>query len=222
MGQTVAQSGSLAVFCRAFGCDEALAAAIASQSRRADHDRGTILWPRESDDATSLLLGGVAQEVAYGREGAMLVLQQLEPGDLYGVLAGSDGSDSQIEALSAGEGAHFASATVVRLMESYPAVGIAITRHLSQRLSALRRRMVEAAMLSVTGRIAAELLRRSANAEDRTIRPMPVFSELAVAVQSTRETVSRTVSQMEKRGLLKRVDGGMQIVAAHRLEELVF
>lgn len=152
----------------------------------------------------------------------MLVLQQLGPGDLYGVLTGSDGADSQIEAVTAGAGAHFASAAIVRLMESYPAVGIAIARHLSQRLATMRRRMVEAAMLSVTGRIAAELLRRSALAEDRTIRPVPVFAELAVAVQSTRETVSRTVSQFEKRGLVRRIEGGMQVIAAHRLEELVY
>jgi CRP/FNR family transcriptional regulator, cyclic AMP receptor protein len=110
----------------------------------------------------------------------------------------------------------------VRLMESYSCVGVAITRHLSGRLATMRRRMVEAAMLSATGRIAAELLRRADASEDRTIRPMPVFSDFAITVQSTRETVSRTVSQLEKRGVVKRVEGGLQIVAPHRLEELVY
>ena len=42
---------------------------------------------------------------------------------------------------------------------------------------------------------------------------MPVFSDFAISVQSTRETVSNTVSQLEKRGLLKRVEGGLQVVA---------
>jgi len=108
------------------------------------------------------------------------------------------------------------------LMESYSCVGVAITRHLAGRLAAMRQRMVEVAMLSATGRIAAELLRRSRAGPDRVIRPMPVFAELAVTVQSTRETVSRTVSQWEKRGLVRRVDGGLEVVAPHRLEELVY
>jgi DNA-binding GntR family transcriptional regulator len=82
--------------------------------------------------------------------------------------------------------------------------------------------MVESALLSATGRIAAELLRQARAQPDRTIRPMPVWAELAVQVQSTRETVSRAVSGWEKRGLVKRVEGGLQVVAPHRLEELVY
>jgi CRP/FNR family cyclic AMP-dependent transcriptional regulator len=51
---------------------------------------------------------------------------------------------------------------------------------------------------------------------------MPVFSELALSLQTTRESVSRAVSALEKRGIVKRVDGGLAIVAPHRLEELVY
>lgn len=51
---------------------------------------------------------------------------------------------------------------------------------------------------------------------------MPVMSELAVTVQSTRETVSRTVSQLERRGIVRRIDGGLEIVAPHRLEEQAY
>jgi CRP/FNR family cyclic AMP-dependent transcriptional regulator len=216
LGQT------LAVIRAAFGCGDALAVTIAALSRAGHHDRGAMLWPLPGRDETTLMTQGQAQEVAYGRDGAVLVLLPIAPGDFYGDLVGSDPGQAQVEATSQGAGAHFASSAVVRLMESYSCVGVAITRHLSGRLTTMRRRMVEAAMLSATGRIAAELLRRAGTSDDRTIRPMPVFSDLAVTVQSTRETVSRTVSQLEKRGVLKRVEGGLQVVAPHRLEELVY
>ncbi len=206
----------------AFGCGDSLAVSIAAMARRSAHDRGAILWPHSESDETSLLTSGTAQEVAYGRDGAMLVLLPLASGDLYGGMIGSQDDEPQVEATSKGTGAHFGGAVVMRLMESYSCVAVAITRQLSGRLTTMRRRMVEAAMLSATGRIAAELLRRSATAPDRTITPMPVFAELAVAVQSTRETVSRTISQWEKRGLVKRVGSGLQVVAPHRLEELVY
>ena len=51
---------------------------------------------------------------------------------------------------------------------------------------------------------------------------MPVLAELAQRVQSTRETVSRTVSQLERRGILRRGDGGLAVIAPHRLDELIY
>lgn len=182
-----------------------------------------MLWPVPGRDETTLITHGRAQEVAYGRDGGMLLLHLLGAGDLYGSLMGS-GSDgaAQVEAVTEGRGAHFETGMLVRLMGSHGAIALAINRQLAQRLEALRCRMVETALLSATGRICSELLRRSRAFPDRTIRPVPVMSELAVSVQSTRETVSRTVSQLEKRGIVRRVDGGLEIVAPHRLEEQAY
>lgn len=214
----------LAVLRSAFGCSDALAATIATLGREAGHGRGAVLWPRaEGDEAASLLTAGRAAEIAYGREGASLVLHTIGPGEFFGDLAGSgtDQSGAQVEALGEGAALHFAASVMIRLMESYPAVALAMARYLSVRIAAMRQRMVETVLLSATGRIAAELLRR-ARAGGGTISPIPVFSELALDVQSTRETVSRTVSGLEKRGVLRRIAGGLELVAPHRLEELVY
>lgn len=209
---------------QAFGCGEALGKTIAALGREGPLARGGLLYPLPDRDETSLIALGRAAEVAYGRDGAMLVLHQIGQGELYGSLLGSGLGErtGQVEALSDGRAAHFGTGAVVRLMESYPCVGLAVTRQLSARIEAMRRRMVESALLCATGRIAAELLRQAGQSDDRTIRPMPVFSELAIQVQSTRETVSRTVSAWEKRGIVKRVEGALLIVAPHRLEELVY
>jgi DNA-binding MarR family transcriptional regulator len=51
---------------------------------------------------------------------------------------------------------------------------------------------------------------------------MPVFAEMALALQTTRETVSRTINGLEKRGIVKRADNALAIVAPHRLEELIY
>ena len=212
-----------AVLQQAFGCGAALAATISALGRSADHARGAVLWPRGDDGAASLLTLGRAAELAYGREGGALVLHALVPGEFFGEIVGSGGeSGTQVEALSDGAATHFAATALVRLMESYPLVALAIARHLSARIAAMRQRMLETALLSASGRIAAELLRQSRAASNGVIRPLPVWSELAVIVQSTRETVSRTVSGLEKRGVLKRVEGGLAVIAPHRLEELVY
>ena len=206
-----------------FACDDAVTEVIAQLAREAPLADGSVLWPVAGRDETTLITRGRAQEVAYGRDGGMLLLHLLGAGDLYGGLMDGDGNaTSQVEAMSEGRGAHFSSGSLVRLMDSYSAVGLAINRQLAQRLQAMRQRMVETALLSATGRVCSELLRRSRRFPDRVIRPMPVMSELALSVQSTRETVSRTVSQLEKRGIVRRIDGGLEIVAPHRLEEQAY
>ena len=209
---------------QAFGCGTALAGTIAALGRATQHPRGAVLWPRgeEAGDAGLLTLGRAA-ELAYGRDGAVLVLHALQQGEFFGEIVGSGAQgETRVEALSVGAALLFAPSALVRLMESYPSVALAMARHLSARIAAMRQRMLETALLSATGRIAAELLRQSRAAQDGVIRPLPVWSELAVIVQSTRETVSRTVSGLEKRGIVSRVDGGLAVIAPHRLEELVY
>lgn len=214
----------LATIAAAFGCGDALARTIGALGRGGGHVRGQVLYPRPGREETSLLLSGIAQEAAYGREGSVLVLHQFGPGEFYGSLVGlGDGvGEAQVEALSDGAALHYGEDVLLRLMESYAGVGVAITRQLARRLAALRQRMVEATLLSATGRVCAELLRLARLAEDGVIRPLPVMAELAQRVQSTRETVSRTVSQLERRGIVRREDGGLAVIAPHRLEELVY
>lgn len=76
-------------------------------------------------------------------------------------------------------------------------------------------RLVEAVTLSSPGRVCAELLRLShpvgIEPDKLIIRPTPVFVELAKQIDSTRETVSRTVSQLQKSGVLSREPGALLI-----------
>lgn len=110
----------------AFGCDDALAQSIAALGRETAQPRGAVLWPQSDRHEAILMLAGRAQEVAYGRDGTILLLHLLGPGDLFGDLVGGGDPVSQVEAVDHGRGAHFASATI-RLMESYSCVGLAIS-----------------------------------------------------------------------------------------------
>ena len=73
-----------AVIRATFACGEALGATIAQLGTEAALPPGTVLWPLPGRDETSLLTHGRAQELAYGREGAVLVLHAIEPGELPG------------------------------------------------------------------------------------------------------------------------------------------
>ncbi len=80
----------------------------------------------------------------------------------------------------------------------------------------------EAHSLTVYGRIAAELRRQAKpigrDPDTFIIRPTPIFAELAQRLGSSRETVSRTVSKMAKKGVLERRTGALIVPDVFALE----
>lgn len=107
------------------------------------------------------------------------------------------------------------------LLSSDKTFSAVLARDLAARLNIMMNRLVEAVTLSSPGRVCAELLRRSRpvgiDPDTLIIRPTPVFVELAVHINSTRETVSRTVNQLLKSGILSRQPGALVI---HKPEAL--
>jgi DNA-binding MarR family transcriptional regulator len=81
--------------------------------------------------------------------------------------------------------------------------------------------MYERAALSAVARVYAELLREARRAPDLRISPAPVLSELALRVSTTRETASRAVNALERRGIIHRDTVSLTIVAPRALEELI-
>ena len=209
----------------AFGCDDGVAATMCAAARhRRFATQAVILTSEREDQDVHLLADGQARLVADSIEGRLVVIEDYGVGELIGLtgLFGWDGVPAQVVSVGASRTGSFANHVFLRLMAAHSAIALAISRMLVTRLAAANRRVAENATLSAPGRIHAEILRRAQSSEGMTIRPMPVFSELALALQTTRESVSRAVSALERRGIVKRVDGGLAIVAPHRLEELIY
>jgi CRP-like cAMP-binding protein len=145
-------------------------------------------------------------------------------GDIFGEAAGLSvaNSGAEVSAVSNVDAGQIGVGAFVGLMERYNCIALSIARGLTLRLTQTTRRMVEGATLSAPGRIHAELLRQAQAGTAMTIQPMPMLSTFALHVQSTRETVSRTISALEKRGIIKRDGDALTVVAPHRLEELIF
>jgi CRP-like cAMP-binding protein len=206
-----------------FHCTPAVLQVIIANLRLIAVAMGHTAYPTGDGQQTTLLLSGIAHEIAYGRGGGQIVLQSLGAGEIYGAMLSADDARDQQEviAITALRGAQFADANLLRLMENYATVAIAISRQLAMQLQSLRQRMTETVLLSAVGRICAELSRRAEASPDSMVRPLPVFTEFALMAQTTRETVSRTMSQLEKRGIILRLSNGLQVIAPHRLAEMI-
>jgi CRP-like cAMP-binding protein len=210
---------------RAFGCSLSLAAVIKDRAElKRFQPRARLIVSGEAVSHAFLIINGRAREVALSVDGRIVLVQDFGPGDLFGdaSILGDALASEDVVAVEITDAAQFRSRDLIGLIENYSCVALAYSRAMTRRLHQTRRRMVEGATLSATGRIHAELLRQGQASGDFKISPMPVLSEFAMFVQSTRETVSRTISALEKRGIVRRDSEGLTIVAPHRLEEMIF
>lgn len=185
--------------------------------------RATVMRSGDRAHSVFLVTDGLAKAIAISLDGRLVLVQQFAAGDIFGEgsILGSVPMSEDVVAAEPLGAAQFRALVFIGLIESHPCVALAVSRVLTQRLAHANRRVVEGATLSSSGRVHAELLRLARAQGGNTITPAPILSELALRVQTARETVSRAISILEKRGIIVRDAHCLTIVAPHRLEELV-
>lgn len=211
---------------RTFGCSAEAALAVAQRAtERIYAARAVLAYQGEPCSQTWLVLAGRVQALVYGAEGQQAMLGEYAAGELFGAIAQLDGAplEADLVAVERLRAAIFLAADFVQLIETHGAIGLAVSRMLLRQLRQAAGRMMEQVTLSSAGRVCAELLRLAERGGDGVlaIRPSPVLSTLAVRVHTTRETASRVVSALERRGVIRRDPGALVIVSQRRMEEEV-
>lgn len=207
-----------------FGCAPEVADAIARRAIVQAYATGAaILRQSEESRQTFLLILGRAHALVYGRDGQLVLLAELGPGDLFGgvVEPGDQLVEADVVCVEPARAAAFLTLDFLAIVEAHACLGLAVSRMLLRQLRAATGKIVERVTLSAQGRVFAELLRLARLGDGKTLRPAPVLSALAVRVHTTRETASRAVGMLERRGLVRRDGDALILVAPHRLEELV-
>lgn len=188
-------------------------------------DGSTIIAQDEDEDQVYILLSGRARVVLLSEDGQEIWLDQLEPGAVLGELAALTGQrrTSEIIAELPSMLAILPSAAFFDLVRNHGELGLCLARILAGRVHHTTQRMFELSALSAPGRVYAEILRMagpSADAHFRVIEPVPSLTAIAGRINTTRETVSRTISDLERRGLLERSETGFKLVDPDRLDRL--
>ena len=209
---------------RVFACPPDVASDILRRGHlRAFPAQAALIRQGDEVAFTWLLVLGRARALLWSAEGQMVLLQEFGPGDLFGALGELDPAPHEAEVVAVEDVSAFllAASDLVLLAERHGVIGLALARLLLRRLRSATTRVYERSALTAAGRVHAELLRRARESIDLTIRPAPILSELAVRVGSTRETVSRTVNMLERRGIIRREAGALVVASPRLLEELI-
>jgi len=228
LGQDIAGAAADDDVCRLLGgvfdCSHELAGQILVRGRRRDYGaRATIVRCGDRISTLYVIIGGRAHAIVYSLDGQAVLLHEYGSGDFFGVVSPpySATHDTDVIALERVCAFLLEGGALALLAEQHACIGLALLRVMVERLQRTASRMYEHVALSAVGRVHAELLRQARQSGDLTIRPSPILSDLALRVSTTRETASRAVNALERRGIIRRDGEALVVVAPHRLEELV-
>ena len=213
-----AETGLTAFLQGLFACSDETARGIRMRAapRRVDAEAAVI---RQGDDVAEAFLMWIGRTRAthHTEDGRAVTLRDFAPGEFFGALGGApEAAEAEVAALEESRLAVFVALDFMTLAERYGCVGLALSRVLLRQLKAATDQMVARTTLTAFGRVYQRLL-ELAEAGER-IEPAPVLAHLAEEVHTTRETASRAVHALERRGIVRRDGRALVIVSRRRLE----
>jgi CRP/FNR family cyclic AMP-dependent transcriptional regulator len=173
-------------------------------------DLGAKVW---------IVIDGLAQLQVIGGDGQIQLLAAHGPGELFGALPEERIAVSDIVAHGRLSVLETPTQKFMTLIDTNRGVGSGLTRILASQYNAVLDRMAARITLTAIGRVYAELL--SIAGDQNLISPPPVVAALGLKAQTTRETASRAINALERRGIVSRDAKHFKINSRSLLEDLV-
>ncbi len=210
----------LAAIATVFACDAMVAMAldtlmeplafapktlIAHQGYRSNH-----VW---------LVLDGTVHIQMLGADGQRIQLSYHGPGEFFGAYPEASLHRADIVAHGEVQLLRIATTALVALAREHAPVGAGLASRFARQLDMALDRMAARSTLTAAGRVYAEIVRLFDGQDSLT--PAPQVTALALNANTTRETASRAVSALERRGVIRRVGNSMMVVAPRMLAEMI-
>lgn len=190
-----------------------------AQEQIIDHDS-------DSRDVYFVVEGRV-RVVNYSLSGREITFDEIVAGRYFGEFAALDGQprSANVVALTDTLVASCSPDTFLNLLRDNPDLAVEVMQELAKLIRASTDRIMDLSTLGAHNRVHSELLReaRLHARDDNTavISPIPVHSDIASRVSTTRETVARVFGDLTKQGLIKRGKNELLVLDLERLEQLV-
>ena len=181
----------------------------------------TPLFTRSSPGGeVYFLCSGRARITTYSTQGREVTFRDCEAGEHFGDLSAIDGQprSADVVALEPSVLAVLSAPAFLTMLATEPTVAMRMMRNLTSLVRRLTERVIDLSTLGVQTRLHAELLRLAHVAgvqADNTARidPAPGHAVLAGKISTNREQVTREISALTQRGLLRK-DGLHVLVVA--------
>ncbi len=190
---------------------------------------GEEIIDRQSETRDVFFVGeGKVRVVLYSVSGREITLDDIGPGGHFGELAALDGEprSASVMAVEASLVASLGDEAFRRVATENPDMALSVMRRLAAVVRTSSGRILDLSTLGANNRVHAEVLRLARAAGVRPdgsaeISPIPVHSDMASRVSTTRETVARVMSDLARQGVVKREKSALVVRDVSELVLLV-
>ncbi len=207
------------------GLDAGAVDRLAASLRPIDFNKDALIFSQDDQgDALYIIERGKVKVVLYGESGREMILTMFRPGDFFGEMSLLDGQprSANVIAMEDARALVLQREDFLRHMQEAPAIAINVLSEMSQRLRKADEIIGNLALLDVYGRVARLLIDLAKKEGDTTdegivITTRPTQQDIASMIGTSRETVSRVLSEFQRRGFLQMQ--GKKIVLSHGFAE---
>ena len=189
---------------------------------------GTQVFDRQAETRDIFfVVRGRVRIVNYSLSGREITLDDVGEGGNFGELAAIDGQPRSAAVIAIEDSLIVAlpHRFFMDVMKRHPSIAERLMARLARMVRASTERIMDLSTLAANNRVQAEILRqaRESEGEDNTavIKPIPVHSDIASRVSTTRETVARVLSDLTKKGLVERTKDALVVQDVEKLEDMV-
>lgn len=203
-------------------------ATLEQQCRWKWFDTHEQIIDRQSEGSeVCFVVKGSVRVVIYSLSGREITLDDLTEGGHFGELAAIDQlpRSASVMALTKSLIAFLPPEHFIAALKNHPDMGIRVMRNLAQVIRASTDRIMDLSTLGANNRVHAELLRQARSTLNfdnaAEIRPIPVHSDIASRVSTTRETVARVMNDLARKGVVERTKDALIIHDIEKLQDMV-
>lgn len=163
---------------------------------------------REDDEAHTffIIVSGTVHVAVLTSEGKQSILATLHKGEFFGEMAVLDGERRSASVIAADECTLIMlyRKSFMEILSQYPRIAIQMLIEMSKRLRRSNRHINSLSLMSVYGRVAEVILQLARDGGQKVgnmviIENRPTHQSLAEMAGTSRETVSRVLSQLQKK-----------------------
>ncbi|MGV8971464.1 MAG: Crp/Fnr family transcriptional regulator [Rhodoglobus sp.] len=188
-------------------------AAIDRMAPSRSFNNGDIVFSQSQPiTALFILKKGRVRIFRVTEDGKALTMAILEPGAVFGemLLVGQRMYDNYAEAIEATEICQLSVQDVERHLLSDPRIAVRISRHLGEEVARLEERLTDLALRPLIARVSSTLVRLSGSQRASRLGYVTIrltHDQLAGLLGATRESTSKTMSDLASRGLIRQARG---------------
>lgn len=170
---------------------------------------------------------GTVRVVNFSISGREVAFDDIQAGQIFGELAALDGErrSANVVAITPTTVASMSPRAFQEMLSVEPEIALKLMQRLARIIRTSVERIMDLSTLGANNRVYAEILRLAKKGEiegNRSIiSPVPIHGEIASRVSTTRETVARVMSDLARKGLVKRKGNALEIGDLETLQDMV-